>query len=145
MTEFYFRSETPDTKVYASGGELVKWDSIDGLVGYFKTTKPSTAKALRLLMERGQGGKITEVEKAEYEDFVGKARGRSLFRADREYISQGNIHTQRVPGAESAVVADTGLPAPVAQPEVPVAKPVAAEPAEPVVRRRGRLPKADQE
>lgn len=151
MPQFYFKSGTPEVQVYASGGELVKWETVDGVLGYFMTLREATAKCLRKLIEDKRGGLISEITKEEYEDWLGKSRGAPRWARDREYLAQGRLHPQRVPLSDlAAVAADEPAPAPVTRP-APTPSPapsnnepsVPAEPAEPVVRRRGRAPKAE--
>lgn len=135
----YFKSTTPQVSVYAPGGQVVKWTTVDGAVGWFAADREPTIKALLRCIERKVGGGISEVTREEYEDLVGKAKGRPLFRPDREHISaEGVVQPQVAPPVDpfAVPVAVDSLPAAVAEPEEP--DKVSAAPTEPDVRKRGR-------
>ncbi len=133
----YFESKTPLVKVSAIGGALVKWETYDGEVGWFPTDDANAAKTLTQCIERKVGGLIREGTQAEYEAFLGKTRGRSVFRRERETIGPGDLAHSTLspavppPSASPTVVAAAGDEAPHA------AKPVEAPPS-PVLRSRGR-------
>lgn len=135
----YFQSTSPQVSVYAPGGQVVKWTTVDGVIGWFATDREPTIKALVRCIERKVGGGISEISEKEYEDLVGKAKGRPLFRPDREHISAaGIVQPQVAPLADplaAGAVADKPAPA-VADVEEPDS--VSAAPTEPEVRKRGR-------
>jgi len=134
----YFESRTPTIKVFASGGEVVKWLTVDGLVGWYATDRPGTLKTLDLCIQRKVGGAIREGTQEEYEDFTKKVQGRPAFRRDREFLSpegvaqmlNRHVSSGQPSSGNGAAAADGAAP-----PAQPV--PVAAAP-DPVLRRRGR-------
>ena len=134
----YFKSLTPDVSVYASGGQVIRWTTVDGLEGWYATDREPNIKALLRCIERKVGGRIEEISAEAYTALAGKAKGAPLFRPDREHISsEGIIQPQRIAPAQSGVVpAAEADPNPVADSSEPDS--LSAAPAEPSIRKRGR-------
>lgn len=145
---WYFESETPEIRFYASGGELVKWVSVDGLVGWWATARESTRNQLLKAIEKGVGGKMREITAEEYEAHVKKASGRPLYQPEREHLAHGQVRGAVVPPSPNGGdrVAEVKIPKIPAQP-TPVSEPesVPADPVAPVIRRRGRPTKRSDE
>ncbi len=136
----YFKSLTPSVKIYAAGGQVVSWATVDGAVGWYATDREANIKSLLRCIERKVGGVIQEIEKPEYDDLVGKAKGAPLFRPEREHISaEGITVPQRVPldpqsGPAEPAVADSGDASIVDAGE---SDNLSAVPTAPEVRKRG--------
>lgn len=137
MPREYYESRTPRTRLTAGSGVVIRWQTYDGEIGWFTTDDPAAVQVLNKCIERGVGGIIRKGTQAEYEAFVGKTKGRSVFRPDRETISPGSVATETIsppvkppqpPASGAVVAADDGVP--------PV-QPVVSAP-EPVLRPRGR-------
>lgn len=135
----YFKSTAPASPIYAAGG-LIRWASEDGDVGYYSTDNPQILGTLDKFLEsrkpgnRPVGPPVEEITQAEYEDFLGKSKGRR-WSADREHIQGSGVIPARVP--LSQVV---GVPAAVAEPASVVAPTLAEAVPSPApnVRRRGK-------
>ena len=134
----YYKSLTPGVSVYASGGQVIKWTTVDGSVGWYATDRKQNIDALARCIERKVGGAIVEIDEAEYSDLVGKAKGAPRFTPDREHLSADGLYQpQRVPPAQlpgGPVVADSEKE-PVA--ESSDSDSLSAVPAEPEIRKRG--------
>ncbi len=136
----YFKSLTPSVKIYAAGGQVISWATVDGAVGWYSTDREPNIKALLRCIERKVGGVIHEIEKAEYDDIVGKVKGAPLFRPEREHISaEGVTVPQRVPpvaqsGPDEPVAADSAVASIVDAGE---SDNLSAVPTAPDVRKRG--------
>lgn len=134
----YYKSLTPGVSVYASGGQVIRWATVDGGVGWYATDRKQNIDALARCIERKVGGAIVEIDEAEYSDLVGKAKGAPRFSPEREHLSaDGLIQPQRVPPAQLP-----GDPAAADKAEVPVAESpdsgsLSAVPAKPEIRKRG--------
>ena len=134
----YFKSLSPGVSVYASGGQVIRWATVDGSVGWYSTDRKQNLKALARCIERKVGGVISEISEDEYSDLVGKAKGAPRFSPEREHLSaDGLIQPQRVPPAQLP-----GDPAAADKAEVPVAESpdsgsLSAVPAKPEIRKRG--------
>jgi len=137
----YFESRTPSIRVHAGGGEVVQWLTVDGEVGWFSSDKPSVLKSLEKCIAAGIGGVIREIPQAEYEDAVKKAKGRPVWRRDREMLSADRPFPFIPPSADQAVAA----PAAKDEAEAPVTPVPVQNPPPPIVRRRGRPPKIHPE
>jgi hypothetical protein len=137
----YFKSFTPDVSVYASGGEVIRWATVDGAVGWYSTARETSVKALLRCIERKVGGRIEEITEEEYTGLAGKAKGAPLFRPEREHISaEGITQPQRVAPAQSgAVLVAAGNAEPVAESDE--SDSLTAAPAEPEIRKRGGRPR----
>lgn len=138
---FYFESQTPLIKIYAAGGEVVRWFSLDGKLGWFATSNERTANELRKCIEKGIGGKIKEITKEQYDEYEKKGRGRSPFTPQREVINpwQQAPATSSVPGNRAAVaeVADEVYDDGGAAPKAEIESVVTDDPS-PTLRKRGR-------
>jgi len=134
----YFKSLTPDVSVYASGGQVIRWTTVDGLEGWYSTDREPNIKALLRCIERKVGGRIEEISAEAYTALAGKAKGAPLFRPDREHISaEGVIQPRRAPALSGVVPAvEASAPNPVADSSEPDS--LSAAPAEPELRKRGR-------
>lgn len=131
----YFVSGTPASNVYARGGRLVRWITVDGITGYYSTENADEIKALLRCIERKVGGAIREVTPEEYDSIVKKAKGRPRFQPEREYISAEGVNVpQAVPApldldAAAADSASNSVPEPTDSGTLPSE--------EPTVRKRG--------
>lgn len=135
----YFQSTSPQVSVYAPGGQVVKWTTVDGVLGWFATDRELTIKALVRCIERKVGGGISEITEKEYEDLVGKAKGRPLFRPDREHISaEGIVQPQVAPLVDPPAAGAAVDNPPPAVADLEDSDRVSAAPTEPEVRKRGR-------
>lgn len=137
----YFKSLTPDVSIYASGGQVIRWTTVDGAVGWYATERPQNIKALERCIERKVGGRIEEIQEAEYEELSKKAKGAPRFHPDREHLTaDGLVQPQRIApaklhGGEPAVAGDPN-PVKVADGSEPDTMPAA--PTAPELRKRGR-------
>lgn len=120
----YFQTQSPLSRLYLSGGRVVKWLSFDGVVGWFSTDDPVVAEQLLTFARKKIGGGISEVSQAEYEGASGKAKGRR-YEPDREWVDLHGLRSAQPPSAP-----------PVVEAEVP--SPPAVEPPKPTVRRRAK-------
>ena len=134
----YFESKTPLVKVSAIGGALIKWETYDGEVGWYSTDDANAIKTLDQCIERKVGGLIRVGTQEEYEAFLGKAKGRPVFRRERETIGpEGLVAPPTLslaappPSASHVVAVAEGNVAPQS------GKPV-EDPPKPVLRSRGR-------
>ena len=133
----YFESKTPLVKVSAIGGALIKWETYDGEVGWYSTDDANAIKTLDQCIERKVGGLIREGTQEEYEAFLGKSKGRPVFRQARESIgTDGSVRSTLVPPVP---------PSPAASPQAAAAADVTppppsdpTSPPEPVLRNRHR-------
>lgn len=121
----YFQTQSPLSKLYLSGGRVVKWLSFDGVVGWFATDDPVVAENLLTFAQKKIGGGISEVSRAEYEGASGKAKGRR-FEPEREWVDQRGLQSAQLPSAPPVAEADS-------KPSPP-----AIEPPKPTVRRRAK-------
>lgn len=131
----YFESKTPLVRLTAPGGVFVKWETYDAVTGWYKTDNEQVANALEGFIKRKVGGIIREGTQEEYEAFVGKTKGRTVFRQVREEIEPGvaaNTLSSPVPPRAPASGAGVAEGEPVSSPNEPAAVP------DPVVRTRGR-------
>lgn len=122
----YFKTQSPLSKLYLSGGRVVKWVTFDGVVGWFSTDDPVVVTQLLGFASRKIGGGISEVSQAEYEGALGKAKGRR-YEPDREWVDLHGPRSARPP-SEPPAAEGSEAPAPVPQ----------AEPPKPTVRRRAK-------
>lgn len=134
----YFKSLTPSVKIYASGGQVIEWLTVDGATGWYATDREPNIKALLRCIERKVGGVIQEIEKSEYDDLVGKAKGAPRFVPEREHITaDGVVSPQRIAPAllsgEDPAAADN-----LNIVEAEEADSISAAPTAPEVRKRGR-------
>lgn len=120
----YFQTQSPLSRLYLSGGRVVKWTTFDGVVGWFSTDDPVVAQQLTTFASRKIGGGISEVSQADYEGALGKAKGRR-YEPDREWVDLHGPRSAQLPSDP-----------PVAEAEAPTPK--AIEPPKPVVRRRAK-------
>jgi hypothetical protein len=132
----FYLTQDPDLRIYAAGGEVVKWSSVDGVVGWFKSSNPGTIKSIGNCIATKTGGRIREVTEAEYEAAVKKVRGPILQR-DRESVTAQGYNPAVVPLPERQPL--VAAPAAVAEDKVAPAEagPVATPP-KPNLRRRGK-------
>lgn len=116
----YFKTQSPLSKVFLSGGRVVKWFTSDGVVGWFATDDPIVVQSLLDFSAKKIGGGIEEVEQAEYDvNAEGKARGRR-YEPDREWV--GSEGANLVPSANAPLSAPPvaeGSPAPLIEPSSP--------------------------
>lgn len=134
----YFESKTPLVKLMAAGGVVIRWTTYDGEVGWYATADKGAIRTLADCIERGVGGLIREGTQAEYEDFLGKTKGRPVFRRERESV-----------GPEGVAMLSPSLP-PVSRPTAPASadavavdgapspQPSVVSPPAPTLRSRGR-------
>lgn len=120
----YFQTQSPLSKLYLSGGRVVKWLTFDGVVGWFSTDDPSVVESLLSFAQKKIGGGISEVTQAEYEGALGKAKGRR-YEPDREWVDQHGPRSAQLPSAPPAVEGEVAAPVPVETPK-------------PTVRRRAK-------
>ena len=120
----YFQTQSPLSKLYLSGGRVVKWLTFDGVVGWFSTDDPVVAEQLLTFSKRKIGGGISEVSQADYEGALGKAKGRR-YEPDREWVDLHGPRSAQLPSAPPVVEADAPTPR-------------ATEPPKPIVRRRAK-------
>ena len=133
----YFESKTPTSRIMAAGGQVIRWETYDGQVGWFVTDRPGSIKTLLDCIDRKVGGAIREGTQNEYEAFLGKSKGRPVFRQARESIgTDGSVRSTLVPPVP---------PSPAASPEAAAAADVTppppsdpTSPPEPVLRNRHR-------
>lgn len=135
----YFESKTPLTRIAAIGGAIIKWETYDGEVGWHATDDPNVVKTLTQCIDRKVGGLIREGAQAEYEAFLGKTRGRPVFRRERETIGPEGAPAPSTlsPAVPPPSVSPAGAVAAGDEAPLPPGKPVEAPP-KPVLRSRGR-------
>lgn len=121
----YFQTQSPLSKLYLSGGRMVKWLTFDGVVGWYSTDDPSVVESLLSFAQKKIGGGISEVTRAEYEGALGKAKGRR-FEPDREWVDLRGLQNAQSPSVPPVAEGDVAsVPAPVETPK-------------PTVRRRAK-------
>lgn len=101
----YFKTTSPSLVAYTPGG-MLRWETEDGDVGYYATDNPGTLKAIDKFLESRKPGNtpvgppVEEIPQAEYDEFVGKSKGRR-WSPDREYIKGTGLVPASVPRSQT--------------------------------------------
>lgn len=103
MSVRYFRKLTPNTKVLLPDNSYLKFDTVDGLVGFFATDAENLHKHFEECMKRQQYC-ISEISQKEFmEEYVAKKKTVPTLKPTwREEVSKGS-HSIRGPIADFGV------------------------------------------
>lgn len=121
----YFRKEVPKTPIWLPNGNSLKFDTIDGHMGFFQTDDTATVDALKRLEAEHRGG-VFEVSPQTYDaEFVKKKPGSTPFdfnSVQRETVASAPTGDTMQPRSPAAAV-------PVEVSPVPAPAPAPSEPA----------------
>ncbi len=112
-----YKKAGPRTAILLPNGDAVKFDTVDGLTGYYATDDASRIAVFDRCIAEGRGG-LTAIDQAEFETFSKKKQQSPPYveRLERESITASTIpdtarFTPRVVPEPTAVAVDTGRPA----------------------------------
>lgn len=117
----YYAKEIPRSPIYMPNGDVVTFETVDGVTAYYATERTDYIAVFDKMIEEHKGG-LSVIDQATYDAFKKKQQASApyVFKWNREEITGGPLMDTvmsraavAVEPAKAPVTVDTGKPAPV--------------------------------